>query len=396
MVSDPPPSASSRFWIAGRLSIFYVAFFAVMGIQLPFWPVWLASRGLIASEIAIVMALATGGRILASPLFAQLADHLGERRRLMIGLALGGTIGFLLFGLSTGFWAILGVTLLFTFAWSPLLPLGEILVATTARANNLQYGRLRLWGSLSFVVAAVLAGGWLVGRPADTIFVLMAMTVAATAATCFLLPDKRVTQTHVARPRFREFLLDKTFVLFMLAGALIQSSHGVYYAFGSLHWKTVGYSEAVIGGLWAEGVIAEVVLFAFGAAISRRFQPPTLILLGGLAGLLRWTVVGFTDALPVLVLVQALHAFTFGTVHLGAVNLIMQRIPAARAATAMSLYSSVALGLATGITMLIAGYLYENFGSLAYLGMTVLAGLGTVFALALMRSWRREEQGQTG
>ncbi len=388
MADETPLPAPQRFWTAGRLALFYVAFFAVMGIQLPFWPVWLESRGLSAADIGTVMALTTGGRILASPLFAQLADRLGERKRLMIGLALAATAAFLLFGLSDGFWAILGVTLLFTIAWSPLLPLGEILVATKARETGLQYGRVRLWGSLSFIAASSLIGGLLVGRPADAIFGLMAIAVALTAASCFLLPDKRIIRDRADGPRFRDLLRDRVFVLFMVSGALIQASHGVYYAFGSLHWKSVGHSEAVIGGLWAEGVIAEVILFAFGSAVALRLQPPTLILLGGLAGLIRWTVTGTTDALPALIVVQALHAFTFGTVHLGAVNLILQRVPAGGSAMAMSLYSSVTLGLATGITIKIAGTLYEAFGAYAYLGMTVLCAVGVLFALALRRGWR--------
>lgn len=393
MTATPTLSDTARFLISGRLAIFYIAFFSVMGIQLPFWPVWLESRGLDAADIGTVMALTTGGRIIASPLFALLADRMGERKRLMIGLALGSLASFLLFGLADGFWAIFGVTLLFTIAWSPLLPLGEILVASKARETGLQYGRVRLWGSLSFIAISSTIGGLLVGRPAGTIYGVMAIAIAITAVTCLQLPEKRVPPGPGGRIRFRAFLQDRTFLLFMIAGALIQSSHGVYYAFGSLHWKSAGYSELVIGGLWGEGVLAEVILFAVGAAVSRRFQPPTLILLGGLAGMLRWTVLGLTDAMPALIAVQALHAFTFGTVHLGAVNLILQRVPSAASAMAMSLYSSVALGLATGIIMKLAGYLYGSFAAHAYFGMTLTAGLGSLFALALMRRWKTGGEG---
>ncbi|MCG8509212.1 MAG: 3-phenylpropionate MFS transporter [Rhodospirillales bacterium] len=379
------------FWTATRLSLFYVAFFAVVGIHLPFWPVWLKFKGLGATEIAIVLALGTAGRIVASPLLANVADRYGERRRPMILLAFAAFLAFCLYALTDGFWAIFAVTTLFIVAWAPIMPLGETLIATTAREQGLEYGRIRLWGSLSFIAAAVLAGRELAGRPEHLVFWLLAATTALTALSCLLLPDCRVSQTDGGRPRFRQFLMDPRFVLFLLSAALVQSSHGVYYVFGTLHWKTAGYSEGIIGLLWAEGVLAEVILFAFGAFVSRHLGPARLILLGGLAGILRWTALGLSDALPVLLAVQALHAFTFGAVHLAAINFVMQTVPPAHAATAMSLYSSTTMGLAMGISMLISGPLYDAAGGQSYLAMSGLAAIGAVLAVRLARYDKADE-----
>lgn len=379
-------NGSKRRRIALRLCTFYVAYFTVIGIQLPFWPVWLASRGLGPGEIGVILALGTAARVLASPTFAQIADRLGERRRPLIALSTATVAVFCLFGASTTFWTILAVTILHAAVWGPVLPLAEILVATTSREHGLEYGRLRLWGSLTFIAVAALAGRALVDRSADLVFWSLLAALAACLAACLVLPDGRVTPAPVAGAGLRHFARDRPFVLFLLASGLIQGSHGFYYAFGTLHWKAVGYSEAVIGGLWAEGVIAEVVLFAFAAAVVRRLPPATLILIGGLAGVLRWMATGLSDALPVLLVVQVLHALTFGAVHLGAVNYILQRVPPSLSATAMSLYASVTMGLATGLTMLASGPLYQAAGGLAYLGMAGLAALGAAFAVILMRT----------
>ena len=131
----------------------------------------------------------------------------------------------------------------------------------------------------------------------------------------------------------------------------------------------------MIGALWGEGVMVEVLLFALGAAVTRRVSPPMLFALGGTAAVLRWTVTGLTDALPLLVLVQALHAITFGAVHLGSIQYVLRAVPKNLSATAMSLYQGAIVGF-TGITMLLAGPTYARFAGGAYLGMAALGGVG--------------------
>jgi len=370
---------------AVRLSLFYIAFFGVIGVYMPFWPVWLTSRGLEPAEIGLLLALSAGVRVLAAPLIAGAADRLGQRRRPIIGLATGALVASALFVPAHGFWAVLAVTIVFTVLWSPVMPLGETLVNLAVRRHGLQYGPVRLWGSLSFIVAAVAAGRVLVGRPEDLILWMLIGLMAATAASCVLLPEAPPVADGGRRPPLRAVLVNPGFLLFLAAAGLIQSAHGVYYGFGTLHWKTLGYSEAVIGALWAEGVIAEVVLFAFSGRITKQLSPPTLILLGALAAVLRWTVTGLTDALPVLAAMQLLHALTFGATHLGAINFIMQRVPPALSATAMSLYGSVLAGLAMGASILVSGPLYAAFGGYAYLAMTGIGAVGAVLALILAR-----------
>lgn len=384
-MAGEPDEARRGYGMAVRLSLFYAAFFGLIGVYMPFWPVWLASRGLTPTEIGLLLALGAGVRVIAAPLIAGAADRTGRRRLPIIGLAAAALIAAAFFAPAHGFWPILGVTVVFTVAWSPVMPLGETLVNLAVRRHGLQYGPVRLWGSLAFIVAAMAGGRVLVGRPEDLVLWLVIGLVAATAATCALLPEAPAAADGGRRPPLRTVLANPGFLLFLAAAGLIQSAHGVYYGFGTLHWKTVGHSEAVIGALWAEGVIAEVVLFAFSGRIAKRFSPSSLILVGALAAVVRWTVTGLTDALPVLVVMQLLHALTFGATHLGAINFIMQRVPPALSATAMSLYGSVLAGLAMGASILVSGPLYAAFGGHAYLAMSGIGAVGAGLALLLTR-----------
>jgi PPP family 3-phenylpropionic acid transporter len=168
-----------------------------------------------------------------------------------------------------------------------------------------------------------------------------------------------------------------------LASGLIQASHMVFYGFGTLHWRAHGISDGVIGWLWAEGVIAEIVLFWYGAPLLRRFRPAGLMLLGGGLGAVRWIATGLTADVTFLVGLQALHGFSFGATHLGAMHFLKDHARAGLSATAQGLHSALAMGLLGGLTMMGAGPLFGAVGAGAFQVMAVMAALGAVIAWRL-------------
>ena len=236
-----------------------------------------------------------------------------------------------------------------------------------------------------FIATAVLSGWILVDSSEDVLFALILGGLVATAASVFLLPDQKAPKAEGVAP-VGAVLANRRFRLFLVSAALIQGSHGVFYAFSTIHWRSVGYSEDLIGLLWAEGVVAEILLFAVGTALIKRIGPVRLLALAGAAAALRWTVTGVTDALPALIAVQALHAFSFGAAHLGAIHFITGTVAPSLSATAQSVYSAAVMGLGMGLSIFAAGYLYEGFGAGAFLAMAVLGGAGSMFALRLLRT----------
>jgi PPP family 3-phenylpropionic acid transporter len=161
----------------------------------------------------------------------------------------------------------------------------------------------------------------------------------------------------------------------------------IYYGFGTLHWHNAGLSGSVIGCLWAEGVIAEVVLFAFGSKLIARFGPGRLIACGGIAGAIRWTVLATTTAPLPLAFAQLLHAFTFGASHLGAMHFIMRSIPANISARAQGIYSAVTTGVVPGLAMLVSGQLYQSLGGHAFLVMSLFSVASWLLSRRLLRHW---------
>ncbi len=381
--------AGTRSSLALRLACFYIAYFAVIGILMPFWPVWLDGRGLSAAEIGVLLSAGVWARVLANPAVAALADRFGEIRRPLILLAFGSLAFFAMFAFAEGFWGVLALSVLSGMCLTAIMPLGDALTLHVAAARRLDYGRIRLWGSLAFIAVASLGGWFLTGRSSEAILPLLVGGLVLTLGGCLVLPDWRRPAGRVGGGA-RALLVDGRFLLFLLAVSLIQSSHSLLNGFGTLHWQAAGHDAGVIGFLWAESVVAEVLVFAGGAALLRRVGPGRLLLLGGLAGVVRWTLTGLSTDLPVLVAVQLLHGLTFGGTHLAAMNFLLRSAPPALATTAQSLYTAIAWGFGLGLAMLLSGRLYEALDGAAFLVMAALALGGLLAAWALARNWPAE------
>ncbi len=387
----PDRTAPDNTRTAIRLAFFYAAVFAMIGVHIPFWPVWLAAKGLEPTDIGVIISASVGTKVVFNPLIAHAADRRGQRRPIMVMLAVLSFVAFALFGWTDGFWPILMVSVAFFAVWSPIMPLGESLAMLSGQGGagisggEIDYGRVRLWGSLSFIAGAVGAGTILADHPPEIIYWILLATLALVATVSLALPATRAPAATGGRFAAIEVLRDSRFRLFLAATALIQASHSVYYGFGTLNWQAQGYSETVIGWLWAEGVVAEIILFAFGVRLVGWMGPARLIALGGLAGAVRWSVTGLTPGLGVLVVMQALHAFTFAATHLGAIYFISRRVSPALSASAQGLYSAMVMGLALGLAMLLSGKLFALYGAGAYQAMAAMAALGTVAAVVLIK-----------
>ena len=365
-----------------RLAFFYAAMFSLTGVQLPFWPAWFAGRGLSAAEIGILLAVAQWLKLAVNPLAGIAADRSAAPRRVMLVLSLGAVAGFVLLPAAHGFALLLPLGALTACCLSPLSPLGDHVALAAASAGRLDYGRVRLWGSLGFIAATLLAGRLIEAHGIDSVAPLLAAAAMLVLAACTVMPAERSAPAAAHTGAWRT-LARPSFALFLAAAALIQGSHAVYYGFGTLYWRRLGIADDRIALLWAEGVVAEIVLFYWGAPLLRRLGPEKLLALGGGAGLLRWAATGFATTLPALVPLQLLHAFTFGAAHLGAMHHLARRLPPAQAATAQALYATVVGGLGQGLLMLLAGGLYGAVGGSAYFAMAAVAAIGAGLALLL-------------
>lgn len=365
--------------LAYRLALLYGAFFLLLGVQLPYWPPFLAGRGFDPAQIGFILGAAQWLKVLVSPLAGALADRLGNRLPPMRGLGAAALLFFLLLLDADGFWGVLAVNALATALAAALMPLGEALTLGAGPEHRLDYGRIRLWGSVAFIFGAIATGKLIEERPSEIIlFTAIAASSLLFCATANLPRSAGATRHH--GPIRWHRLFGREQILLVTAASLIQGSHSLYYGFATIHWHRLGYSQTVIGALWGEGVLAEIGLFFFGGALLARFGAKPLLILSGAAGCLRWGLTSMAAELPALALLQLLHALTFGAAHLAAMSLLSRSLPPSLAASGQSLYAAMVGGLAPGILMGVSGLLYMRWDAGGFAAMAALAFFGALTA----------------
>ncbi|HUI94193.1 MAG TPA: MFS transporter [Xanthobacteraceae bacterium] len=373
--------------LAFRLSVFYGAYFAYLGLSLPFMPAWFAARGLEPGEIGIVLATPLVVRVLVVPVASRLADRSALRQALFASAA-ASVVGFALVGLCAGFFAILAAYALAAALVAPVLPLGDAYALRGLRDRMGRYGPVRLWGSVSFILANLVGGVLLARLGADHVIWAVVAALALTAAAALALaPRAPAPAQAAARPATASLWRSPAAVAVMAGASLIQASHAVLYGFATLQWSARGIGGSAIGALWAIGVIAEVGLFALSGRLGGRLGAPAMIALGGAGGLVRWTVMALDPPTASLPFLQALHALSFAATHLGSMQFLARAAPEGRNATAQGDFVALQ-GIVFAAAMGLAGTLVAAYGSLAYVAMAAACVAGALLALAAPRlSW---------
>jgi len=389
-----PESTIVNDRFASRLALVYSGFFLNAGWQVPLFPVWLSARGLDAAGIGLVLAAMQAIRVVATPAGTRLADRHGALNRAIVVAALASACAVALLASVSGFALILAAALLFSFASAPLLPLIDAYGLTGLRLYARSYGPVRLWGSVAFIVAN-LTGGVLLGVLAKSQLIWLIFTgqcvIAAAALMLVRLPGGARKEDALGHSHLRQ----PAFLAITAAGSLIQASHAVYYGFATLDWTEKGYAGTTIGVLWALGVVAEIVLFALSARLPAAIGPAALILIGAAGAVLRWVATAMDPPFALLAPLQLLHALSFGATHLGTMMFLMRSAPeGSRAAAQGDMATANTLVMAAASAL--AGTLYGAGGSLAYLAMAAIAGLGAGCALVAARRIQPHKAGVAG
>jgi MFS transporter, PPP family, 3-phenylpropionic acid transporter len=367
-----------------RLAIFYACQFAIAGIQMPFFPLWLDARGLSVEEIGLVLAAPILVRIFAIPLLSRAADRAGELRTGLIAASFASALGFAIVGFAHGFVAIMFAVAMAALVSGPIMSLADAYALKGLHARGRAYGPVRMWGSAAFIAANLGSGLLLVVIAADRLIWLIAVLFALQGAAALWL---RRLEPAGAVPAKRglegEHLWRSSRLLAVaLAASLIQASHAMYYGFSAVDWTAKGIGSTTVGMLWAIGVMIEIALFALSGRL--RIGPGMLLAIGATAGAIRWLAMTLDPPLALLVPIQCLHGLSFGATHLGAIQFISRAAGERRTAAAqgdLSTLMAIASAAATGVS----GLLYTSLGDQGYAVMAAMAVLGGVCLIPVLR-----------
>ena len=371
--------------ISAKFSLVYFSIFIVIGINAPFFPLWLSSKGFTERYIAIILAASVLTKLLANPFFAGLGDKYGNRKIPMLYLSFISIIVLFSLNIFNSLYIISFIAITSWALFAPLMPLTESLTTTAIKKYNFDYGNTRLWGSVSFIIIAFFGG--LIIEQHGLKYVPILMTIGA----LFLFLSIIIMPTIPSLPARKKFstyalLKNRNFFPFLLACGAIQSSHGIYYGFSTIYWKSIGLSETIIGALWAEGVVFEIILLAYFYKFKNYTSPKIFIIIAGVMAIIRWTLMAYADAILFIALIQILHAFTFGLTHLAAINFISEVMPVRAQAKSQALYSAISMGAFLAVSISVSGDIYRLFYDKSFLFSSFLALLGVIISLIFIKT----------
>ncbi len=376
----------------------YGAAFLVMGAAMPYMARWLEHRGMAADLIGAAMGAGMIARFAGAVLGGYWADRTGDPRR-VFQLAALSVAGVYLLHLMVGQGAALfALTVLAGAATAPLTPLLEVNAMAASRRGGFSYGAVRSVGSASFVAASIVVGMLVDAVSLDVVIVWLCAAALGCAWGGRILPARPAAapdgqgdggHARLSLAQVGRYLNRRPVLLAFAASGLIQASHGFYYTFSTIAWMATGYSPTAIGLFWGWGVVAEILFLVFLARRWEVFGPAGLLMMGAAAGLIRWSLMALEPPWPMVLLLQTLHAGTYGAAHMGIVLFVARHVAPQARATAQALNSGLTFGGFLAASTAVSGWLYTQIGSAGYGVMAVFAGLGLAFAILLQRDSRR-------
>jgi PPP family 3-phenylpropionic acid transporter len=363
----------------GRLAVWYFWYFAFIGAFLPYFALYLQSIGMSAGRIAVLMSLGQFMRLIAPLLWSWLADSGGRRVRIVVASTAAALASFSVVFITEDFVGLLLGMAILHFFWSASLPLVEALTLGHLAANPERYGRVRLWGSIGFIVTVMGVGLLLDLAPIRSQLWVSWALLLGTLLSALTLAEVKGHAEQVSGPIIE--VLRQRKVLYLLgAGLFMTASHGALYVFYSIHLVAQGYGKTLIGALWTLGVVAEIVVFLLMPRISLRVSMRTILLACFLLAALRFLLIGWAAGfIGLLVVAQLLHGASFGAHHAATMAALNRWFAAGQQARAQALYGSTAYGAGGLGGALLAGALWESSGAgITFSAASALAVIGLI------------------
>lgn len=367
---------AATYW---RLSGFYFFYFALLGIMVPYLPLYLQHLGFDPWHIGLLTSILVGTKIVAPNIWGWLADHSGQRMAIIRLGCLMAVGSFVLVFQRQDFAALAVIIFLYSFFWNAVLAQFEAVTLCYLGADAHRYSRIRLWGSIGFI-AAVALFGWLFDRTGlDTFPQVVTGGLLAIFASSWLVSDPPLHAPAASLAPDEGFitrLRQPSVAVFFLVCFLMVLSHGPYYTFFSVLMEQQAYSRTAIGLLWSLGVLAEVILFWFMHRLLPYWGLRRLLLVSLAVTALRWALLAvFPDVLLLMLFAQCLHAFSFGGFHAAAIETVRRQFTVRQSGKAQAFYSAVGYGAGNALGALYSGALWAISPSLPFVCSTVVCVL---------------------
>ncbi|OOF57344.1 3-phenylpropionate MFS transporter [Rodentibacter myodis] len=363
------------YWLA----LSFLGYYCAYGVFLPFFPAWLKSQQYGEEMIGLVIGSSYIFRFVGGMFFSariKKADHIINSLRL---LALASSLIMAIMSFVTQhFWLLFAAIGLFAMVNSAGMPIGDSLASTWQRQIGLDYGKVRLIGSVAFILGVVVFGGmigWLGEQ--NIVWILTALLLFYTLIQLFnpTIPpkDEDSSGTH-NQIGFWALLKNPITLRVLIAVGLIQGSHAAYYVYSTIYWTSLGIPVSQTGLLWAVGVVAEILLFFFSRRLFQNRTVSTIFYLSAFVCVLRWAGLAYADHFWEILPLQVAHSVTYAACHYAIVRYISTQ-PQHHIAKLQGLYNGLSNGVLIALFTALSGVIYPISPAMTFLSMSAVAAL---------------------
>jgi len=368
-----------------RSSFSYFWYFGLLGLIIPFLPLFLDGKGFTSIEIGEILAIVTATKIIGPTLWAVLADKTGKQLGVIrLGAFLACAFFTILFWLNN-YWPIVFCLATFSLFWTAILPQLEVMTLNSIRRSAKIYARIRLWGSIGFIFFAVLTGEVIEQFTPNAFTYVGFIILLGLFLSTLLIKQSKIKKSQIIKTSsIGKKIINVSFVMFFIAGILLQLSFGPYYSFFALYLIDMQYPGFAVGILISLGVIAEITVFIYAGKIFKHFSVKSMLTFSLIITSLRWFLMGhYADIIVIMVLTQLLHAASFGLYHSASILFLQQHFDPSQQNRGQAIYIGGVYGIGGAVGAYLAGILWMNgSGSVQAFNMAMVAAfVGAMFTL---------------
>jgi PPP family 3-phenylpropionic acid transporter len=333
-----------------------------MGIFLPYFNLYCYHLGFSGFQIGILSALRSVAMIFFPLFWGALADRFQMRKPLYILCSFVSTAIWALYLYTVDFWAMLVITIFYGVFYAPIISFLEAFTMDVLKKEKKNYGKIRAWGSMSFILVVIV-----LGRIIDMYSIRIILVLILAGSIVQTVISTGIPRIKIKKRKFRpgnaSIFLQRRIVVFLTCGFLMLVSHGAYYGFFSIHLENLGYGNTFIGITWALASIAEIVVMIKSDSIFKRFSIENMLVFSLMAAAVRWFILFFAVSPSAILFSQIFHAVTYGTFHMAGILYVDSLTPDETKTLGQAVNNAVTYGFGLMIGFFLNGYLYERMSS---------------------------------
>ena len=376
---------SSKNW----LSTNYFLQFAVNGVFLPFWILYLTGvKNLTVLEASTIFSMLYLARFLGG-IF--LNPYLLKRYNISLSLKISVIAGILLalsYGITSNKIILTLITFMFGLVYYTVAPFIESLASLFLKEEGIDYGKARTWGSVSFTLVGIAAGG-IIGYVGSVALYYILIILLVLYVVFMFLPQPKLVRTLTVNKSdnnntgklYSWVLKDKNAILLILVIFLYQLSHTAYNNYNALYLESMNINAKWLSGLILNiSVIAEILFFIFSKKIIGKIKSTQLLVFCGIGAIIRWFMLAIFHNIYVFVVMQTFHAITFAVGHIAFILILNNRFNTEKIIDMQILYTAICYQLSMTIGLYIMGAIWDINSSLVFYVSAGIALVGTIFA----------------